>query len=177
MYKISEQLANANKAGVETFATIANTAFASAERVAALNLNAARTLLEDSADNARALFSVKDVQGLVSLQDTLGQPGLDKATAYSRSVYDIATQTQEALSRVVKAQFSELNKNLGLALDKAAKTGPAGSDVTVNAIKSALSAANSAYDSMTEAAKQATEMAEAKLIATATAIRATRKAS
>ena len=37
MYTTPEQLSTANKANVETLLTIANTAFASAERLAALN--------------------------------------------------------------------------------------------------------------------------------------------
>jgi len=168
MYKVPEQLTGVNRAGVETLVTLANAAFAGAERLAALNLNAARTLLEDSAANTRALLAVKDVQDLVSLQNTLAQPGLEKATDYSRSVYQIATETREALSEVVEGQVSELNKNASLALDRAVKTAPAGSDLAVNAMRSALSAANSAYDSMSKAARQAAEMAQATLaVATA----------
>ncbi|HNB07330.1 MAG TPA: phasin family protein, partial [Thauera aminoaromatica] len=37
-----EQFTAANKANIETLLTLANTAFASAERLAALNLNTAR---------------------------------------------------------------------------------------------------------------------------------------
>jgi len=165
----TEQFANANKANVETLLTIANTAFASAERLAALNLNTARAILEDSVANAKALLAVKDVQQLVSLQTTLAQPAVEKAVAYSRSVYEIATQTQEELSKVVEVQFSEMNKNVASALDKAAKNAPAGSDVAVAAVKSAIAAANSAYDSMTKAAKQVAEIAEANVAAATTA--------
>jgi hypothetical protein len=64
----TEQFASANKANVETLLTLANTAFASAERLAALNLNTARAMLEDSVANAKALLAVKDVQELVALQ-------------------------------------------------------------------------------------------------------------
>lgn len=176
MYNVSKQLTSANKAGVETFVTMANATFAGAERLAALNLNAARTFLEDSAVNTRALLAVKDVQALVSLQKSLAQPHSEKATAYSRRVYEIATQTQEALSQVVEGQVSELNKSANLALDKAIKTAPVGSDLAVNAIRSALSAANSAYDSMSKAARQVTEMAQANLVA-ATAVKPGRKAA
>lgn len=165
----TEQFATANKANVETMLTIANTAFASAERLAALNLNTARAILEDSVANAKALLAVKDVQQLVSLQATLAQPAVEKAVAYSRSVYEIATQTQEELSKVVEVQFSEMNKNVASALDKAAKNAPAGSDVAVAAVKSAIAAANSAYDSMTKAAKQVAEIAEANVAAATTA--------
>jgi len=107
MYKLPEQLASANQASVNTLVTIANAAFGGVERLAALNLNAVRSLLEDSTTNARALVAVKDAQGLVSLQTRLAQPGLDKATLYSRSLYQIATETQEALSEVIKNQVSE----------------------------------------------------------------------
>ena len=169
MNATTEQFATANKATVETMLTIANTAFASAERFAALNLNTARAMLEDSVANAKALLGVKDVQQLVAMQATLAQPAVEKAVAYSRSLYEIATQTQEELSKVVEGQFSEINKNVSSALDKAAKNAPAGSDVAVAAVKSAIAAANSAYDSMTKAAKQVAEMTEANVAAATTA--------
>ena len=169
MYTTPEQLSTANKANVETLLTIANTAFASAERLAALNLNTARVLLEDAVGTAKALMTAKDPQELMAMQSTLAQPSLEKAVAYSRSVYEIATQTQEELGKVFEGQFAELNKNVSTALDKAAKNAPAGSDVAVAAVKSAIAAANSAYDSMTKAAKQVAEMTEANVAAATSA--------
>jgi phasin family protein len=160
-----ENFAATNKANVETLLTLANTAFASAERIAALNLNTARTLLEDTVASAKALLSVKDVQELMNVQASLAQPSVEKAVAYSRSIYEIATQTQEELNKVFEAQFAEINKNVTTALDKAVKNAPAGSDVAVAAVKSAIAAANSAYDSMTKAAKQVAEIAEANVAA------------
>jgi phasin family protein len=180
MNKVSEQISNSNKAGVETFMTIANATFAGAERLAALNLNAARNFIEDSTASTRALLAVKDVETLVALQKSLAKPDTEKAADYTRRVYEIATQTQEALSHVVEAQVAELNKNLGLALDEAVKTAPAGSDLAVNALRSVISAANSAYDSMSKAAKQASEIAEANLAVAAAAVtpkKAARKAA
>ena len=54
-----EQIVAANKANIETLLTLANTAFASAERIAALNLNTARAVLEDSVASAKALLNSK----------------------------------------------------------------------------------------------------------------------
>lgn len=176
MYPIPEQFSRANRASVETLVTMANTAFAGTERLAALNLNAVRTLLEDSAANTRALLAIKDMQDLVSLQTTLAQPGLDKARVYSRSVYRIASETQEALSEVVEGQVSELNKSASLALGKAVVAAPGGTDLAASAIRSALSAANSAYDSMNKAARQLAKMTEANL-ADATATKSGSKAA
>jgi phasin family protein len=168
-YATPEQFAAANKANVETLLFVANTAFASAERLAALNLNTARSLLEDSMSNVKAMLAVKDPQSLMSLQASLAQPAVEKAVAYSRSVYEIATQTQEELGKVLESQVGEINKNVASALDKAAKNAPAGSDIAVAAVKQAIAAANSAYDSMTKAAKQVAEIAEANVAAATTA--------
>jgi phasin family protein len=165
MFTTPAQFATSNKTNVEAMLTLANTAFASAERLAALNLNTARALLEDSVSNAKALLGVKDIQGFVALQTTLAQPAAEKAVAYSRSIYEIATQTQEEVSKIVESQFAEANKNVTAALDLATKNAPAGSDVAVAAVKSAIAAANSAYDNMTKAVKQVAEITEANVTA------------
>ncbi len=169
MYATPEQLASANKANIETLLTIANTAFASAERLAALNLNTARTLLEDSVNAAKALLAAKDLQELVSVQGSLTQPAFEKVIAYARSLYEIASQTQDEFSKIFDSQYVELNKNVVSTLDKVAKNAPAGSDVAVAAVKSALAAANSAYETMNKAAKQVAEMAEANVAAATSA--------
>ncbi len=165
MFATPEQFAASNKAGIETLLTVANSAFATAERLAALNLNTARSVLEDAIASTKTLLSAKDVQELLSLQTALAQPLVEKAVAYNRSVYEIATQNQEEVSKLVETQIAEINKNLAVALDKAAKSAPAGSDVAVAAVKSAIAAANSAYDSVSKAAKQVAEIAEANVAA------------
>ncbi|WP_168987401.1 phasin family protein [Azoarcus taiwanensis] len=165
MYTTPEQFAASGKANIEAALTVANAAFASVERLAALNLNTARTLLEESIANTKALLSAKDAQEFVSLQAALAQPMVEKAVAYNRSVYEIATQSQEEVSKLFEAQVAELNKSVAEALDKAAKSAPAGSDVAVAAVKSAIAAANSAYDSVNKAAKQVAEIAEANVTA------------
>jgi phasin family protein len=169
MYNTPEQMASANKANIESILTLANTAFASAERLAALNLNTARNLLEDTVSSAKALMGAKDIQELMNIQASLAQPTVEKAVAYSRSIYEIASATQEELTKVFEAQFAEANKTMTSALDKAVKNAPAGSDVAVAAVKSAIAAANSAYDSMTKAAKQVAEIAEANVAAATSA--------
>jgi hypothetical protein len=101
--------------------------------------------------------------------------------AYSRNVYEIASQTQVGVSKLVEAQAAEANKSFVALLDKAAKSAPAGSDVAVAAVKSAIAAANSAYDSITKAGKQFADIAEANVAAatnaTVKAVKSTKKAA
>jgi len=170
MYITPEQIASANKANVEAMLSVAATQFSAFQKLANLQAIAVKTAFEDSITNTRALFGAKDVQEFVALQQSFAQPTLEKATAYSKSVYEVAQQTNAELSKLAESSVSELNQNFVALLDKAGKSAPAGSDVAIAAVKSMLSAANSAYDSFNKAAKQATEIAEANVAAaTATA--------
>jgi phasin family protein len=170
MYVTPEQIVANSKAGVEVALAFANSQFAACEKLAALNFNTTKAAFEDGMNHARALMSAKDVQEAVNLNVAAAQPNLDKAIAYSRSVYELATQSQAEATKLMEAQASEYNKTVAGFLDKVAKNAPAGSDVAVAAVKSALAAANSAYDSFTKVAKQATEIAEANMTAAVSAV-------
>ena len=164
-----EQLTAANKANVESMMHLNHVAFEGVERLLALNLNAMKSALEDSVNNAKAAFAVKDVQEFMALQTSLAQPAVEKAVAFSKSVYEIANQTQAGVSKLVEAQAAEANKNFVALLDKAVKSAPAGSEGAVAAMKSAIAAANMAYDGMTKAGKQFAEMTEANVAAATSA--------
>jgi len=123
----------------------------------------------------KSLLGAKDPQEFASLSATAAQPALEKAIAYSRSVYEIATQTQAEMSKFTETQTSDLNKNIVGYLDKVSKNAPAGSDVAIAAVKSALAAANSAYDSISRVTKQASELAETNFTAATTVLKDAKK--
>lgn len=163
MFKTNEQIAAANKAAVASLMTVANTTLASAERLAALNLNTARAFFDDSTAGFNALLAVKDPQGLVALQAALAKPAVEKAIAYSRGIYEILSQSSAGLSQIAEDQAAELKKTFAAALDQSLKHAPAGSETVVAAVKTALAAADSAYENLAKAAKQATATIEANV--------------
>jgi phasin family protein len=114
MFNTPEQFAAANKASVDALLTLANTALASAERIAALNLNTARSMLEDGVANAKAMLGAKDPQEFFSVQASLAQPSLEKAVAYTRSVYEISAQSKEEIAKLLEAQFADFQKQVSL---------------------------------------------------------------
>jgi phasin family protein len=187
MFATPEQIAAANKANLEALVRVANTAFANAEKLSALNLEIARGFVEDGIANARSLMGAKDPQELFKLQGDLAKPSLEKVVSYNRSVYELATQQQEEVAKLFEARVAEASKTFTGFIDKAAETAPAGSDVAFAAMKSALAAANSAYDSVNKAARQVAEMTEAnvsaatdatvKAVGTASKAPATKKAA
>jgi phasin family protein len=164
-YATPEQFAATNKSNLEAALSLATTMFAGAEQFAALNLNTARATLEDASVGAKSVLGVKDAREIVTLQTSLAQPAIEKLAAYSRSAYQIVSQTQGEITKFLEAQFAEMNKGVTTALDSAAKSAPAGSEVAFSAVKSALAAATSAYDSVNKAAKQVAEMTVANVTA------------
>jgi phasin family protein len=165
MFTNLEQFAAANKASVDAMLSLANTALASAERIAALNLNTARSMLEDGVANTKAILGAKDPQEAMAVQASLAQPNVEKAVAYTRSVYEITAQSKEEVSKLLEGQFGDFQKQVSGLIDQAAKSAPAGSDVAVAAVKSAIAAATSAFDNMNKAAKQVADIAEANVTA------------
>ncbi len=142
MYAIPGQFTDANRARVDALFAVARAHFAGLERMSALNLKAARTAMQDSASQLKALLSVKDTQGLMSLTAASTQPTLEKAIGYSRSMYELAIQTQVEMTQLAEAQAAEMNKTVVSLLDQLTETAPAGSEFGVAAVKSAMAAAN-----------------------------------
>jgi phasin family protein len=168
MYQTPEQIIAMNKSNLEVAMRFAGVAIEGAERLMDLQLKAAKTAFADSFEGAKALAAVKDFQQLAALKDNLAQPSLEKATAYAKSLYDVATETQAEFGKLVEVQVAVFNKELVSGLDKMVKTAPAGSEVGVAAVKSAIAAVNSAYDNLSKVAKQFAQATQSNLEAAAT---------
>ena len=174
MYNVPEQLVATNKENLETAIAFAGITATGAEKLIELQLRTAKNIFADAVKNAKALAGVKDVQELTEFQTAIAQPVADKVATYGRSVYAMIAETQAELNKFFEERIAETNKNFVTALDKAVKSAPAGSDVAVAAVKSAMAAANQAYDAFSRATKQVAEATEATMTA-ATSTVATRK--
>lgn len=176
-----EQFAGVQKAQIDGLLTLAQTAFAGMERLAALNLNTTRSLLEESAGSAQALMGAKDLQSFLAIQGSLLQPSVDKAMLWSRSAYDIGSATREELGKTLETQLTEAGQTLDSALNELVKHAPAGTEAatsaSVSAIKSAIGATSTAYETFSKAAKQASDYAESNLAPAAKPAPKTRKAA
>lgn len=167
MYQAPEQLIALNKANLEVAMRFAGVALEGAERMIDLQLKAAKTAFADGIEGAKALAAVKDIQQFAALKDNLAQPSLEKATAYAKSVYDLASSTQAEFGKLVEEQVADFNKQIVTVLDKMVKTAPAGSEVGVAAIKSAIAAVNSSYENLTKVAKQFSDATHSNIEAVA----------
>ncbi len=173
MYQSPEQFMQFGKSSLEAALSLANITLQGTERLVGLQLKTAKEALDESIRSAKALSDIKNVQELMSLQSTATQPNMEKVMAYSRSVYEVASDTQTKINKVLEDSMSKVGGELVAAVDKAVKTAPAGSETAVAAFKSAVAAASTAYDTMSKVAREATDLAVSS--ATTQAAKATKK--
>lgn len=158
-----EQFAAANKASVDSLLALANTALASAERIASLNLNTARSLLESGVSNTKALIGAKDPQEALAATTGQLQPVVETIIAYNRGLNEISKQSKDEVSGLLEQQFGDFQQQVSSLIEKAAKSAPVGSDVAVAAVKSALDAANAAFGNMKNVVKQAADITQSNI--------------
>ena len=163
----AEQILASHKANLETLFGLTSKAFEGVEKLVELNLTATRAALNEAATHSQALLSVKDAQELLALQAGMFQPLAEKTAAYSRHLYDIASGTGAEFGKAFEAQAADAQKGFTNLVDSMAKNAPAGSETAVAVMKSAVSAANNAFESVQKAVKQASDVAEANFNAVA----------
>ncbi len=174
----AEQIIASHKANIETLFGLTHKAFEGVEKLVELNVQATKAALAETANHTQAVLGVKDAQELLALQAGMVQPLAEKTAAYSRHLYDIASSAGADIGKTFEAQSAEAQKKVLGLVDNAAKNAPAGSETAVAVMKSAVAAANNAFESMQKAVKQATDMAEANFnTVAASAVSATKTAT
>ena len=171
----AEQIVIAHKSNVETLFGLTGLAFEGVEKLVELNIQVAKTAMAEAAQTTQAALSVKDAQELMALQAGLLQPAAEKAAAYSRHVYEIASSTGAEVNRVAEATAADAQAKFMAVVDNAVKNAPAGTENAVALVKSAVAAASNAFESVQKAGKQAAEVADANFQAmSSSAVRATK---
>lgn len=167
MFAIPEQFSAASKANLDAqlamLSALSNKAFESMEKIVALNLDVAKTSLEESSAAARQMLSAKDPQEWMSLAATQAQPNAEKAMAYGRNLANIATGVQAEFSKAAEAQIAETSRKVLELVEEVTKNAPAGSENAVAMLKSAIGNANAGYEQLTKSTKQAVDTLEANL--------------
>lgn len=165
MFQSPDQFVKIQKDAFEMFQQAALTTLAGAEKLANLNLQAAKATVEESYGKVTSLLDTKDVQALAQSAVGAAQPAAEKFSAYAKHVYDITSETGTELAKLWEKQVAEGNKSLHAAIDAVAKNAPTGSEGVISLVKSSVGSITSAMDQVSKAGKQAVELAEANLAA------------
>ena len=167
MYNATEQFAAFNQANVSNAIKLASLSIENAEKLVQLNINAAKLAIAQAVEGAQAAASVKDVQELVALRAKLAEVGVQSATGYSRTLYELSSEAQAGYSALAEQSWADYTKGVAAWVEKASQSAPAGSDVAVNALKSTFAASTAAFDQFQRATKQVVNLADASVRAAA----------
>lgn len=158
-----EQFVSAYKNSLEQIFNISSKALESVEKLVDLNINAVKATLAEGADKAKEALELRDPQEFLQFSVALGQPNTDKVLAYSRHFGEITSAARAELVKLAESQLAENNKKFASLVDSISKNAPTGSESGIAVLKSAVAAANSAYDSLAKATKQLVELTEANV--------------
>ncbi|SAI69141.1 granule-associated protein (phasin) [Bordetella ansorpii] len=166
---IPQQVLARQKASINTLIAAQTAMFSGFEKLVDLNMKVVRATIDEVAQKSQQAAGLTDPQEVAAFGTSLVQPGAEKALAYGKHVYDIVAGVQTELAKLAEEQIAEGQQQVAEAVEQLSKNAPAGSESAVAMLKSSLATANSAYDSLTKAAKQAAEVAESNMNAAANA--------
>ena len=164
----TEQLVDAQKAGVDASFVFLNKAFEGFERLAELNVQAVKATLAENREFAVKALSAQELQDMFSQQSILAQPAGERVRSYWRHVYEILSSTQAEFAGLAEAKSRQFQSDAHAFIDGLTKNAPAGSEAVVAAwktfITNASETANTAYETAAQAARQAAEIAESTVV-------------
>lgn len=164
------KIAALNKKHVETALQAAQVAIDSIEKLARLNIEAAKMLFQEGVASVRTLASVTDIEKLNLWRDGQARAGAGKVLGYSRNVYEIAFKAQADLGELLEQNLLESGQELRNWVEVASRSSPVGqSEATASAAKVAMANAQAMVEGISKAAKQAAGYADANVRAAATA--------
>jgi phasin family protein len=154
---------------VEALNSVGRALLAGAEKLASLNAAATRSAIDAATEAAQSFSGIKDPKDLVALSSASAQPSVEKMVNYTRELVGIATGVNTEIGKVVEQQISDSNRRVAELLEYASKNAPAGSEQALAMLRNAMTAGNTAYDTVTKVSKQAADWAETNFTAAAKA--------
>lgn len=167
MPSFPEQFSDIARANLQAQTALLTAFFAqaldNAEQVVDLNLNAAKTSLEDTTITLKQLLAARDPQEFFSLTAAQAQPAAAKAIAYGRGLAGIASNAQAELTRSAEEQIAEAGRRMSELVEDVSRNAPAGTENVVALFKTAIGNANAGYEQFNKSSRQAAEVVEANI--------------
>lgn len=91
------------------------------QKVAELNLQAAKAMLEESLSSAQQLMAARDPYEIISIAATQARPAAEKARAYQMHLTNIAAQSQVELGKTAETHAPNAARSISAVADEIAR--------------------------------------------------------
>lgn len=170
-------LISSQQSALESSQALFNISLSSLEKLSRLQLGSTRQSAESLFEHSKQLLSAKDPGEVASRQSDFIRPQLESIASYLHQFWSLSLEAQASIVQQIERGQSEWNRAITSSLDHYANSSK-GSELTVTAIKSAISAANSAFDQANKTARQVADITEASVsAATSASLRASESLS
>jgi len=170
-----EQMAAAHRTSVEASFALANKVFESFQKAVDLNLTTVRSGIAENEAVLINAVSGKSPQEWGPLPLGAGEPFAPRIRSYYSQLFAIASNAQLEFVAVANGQFAEQHRKLQNLIDDAAQHAPAAAESAITALKSAMTATGTWYETTRKAAQQAIHVAASNAEAVSTAVSKTAK--
>ncbi|MDR3213778.1 MAG: phasin family protein [Azoarcus sp.] len=151
----TEQVNELQKKGLEAAVQLAQLSIENTQRVIEIQVAVAKSLFEDSVNNAKALSSTKDPQEALQLRSRFAQTTAEKVFAGASEIAEVATKAQSQVNKLVSEQFTASSTEVLGAIQQLFRGLPIADQNTLNAIQSTLDTTRTAVEQMTRASSEA----------------------
>lgn len=157
-----ETLVSGQKTILDTLQAFVGISLDSLEKASSHHLSSHRRVVEQQFAQSNELLGSKDASSILSLGSKFIQPHIDHGIDYLRGLHEIASDAQEQTISLLERNHAELHKSISSSLDWYAKSS-GNADAAVAAVRSAVTAANSAFETAHKAARQVASITDASV--------------
>jgi phasin family protein len=151
----TEQINELQKKSIEAAVQLAQLSIENTQRVIEIQVAVAKSLFEDSVNNAKALSGIKDPQEAVQLRTRFAQSTAEKVFAGAREIAEVATKAQSQVSKLVGEQFTSSSAEVLDAIQQLFKGLPMGDQGAMSAIQNTLNTTRTAVEQLARASTEA----------------------
>jgi len=150
-----EQINEVQKKSLEAAVQLAQLSIENTQRVIEVQVAVAKSLFEDSVNNAKTLSGVKDPQEAIQLRSRFAQNAAEKVFAGAREIAEIAAKAQSQIGKLVGEQLTSSSAEVLETIQQMFKGIPIADQGTMSAIQNTLDTTRSAVEQLTRASSEA----------------------
>ena len=155
MIKGKEHFAKASDESIETTHEVLKTSLESIERLTKLNLNASKKFLEETTQALKEMASITNPKDLFEKVNQLATHTVENNMSSCRDVYDIITETQTKIGKMLESHIHATQKNVANAAGNFSKLNAGGKpNFASEAMNKWMNNANQTMETLNKMASQ-----------------------
>jgi phasin family protein len=172
MDKFTQQFANATEncsAAISAFATLANKSLENAQKIAALQCEAASCFIECQANATKDLIEAKTPAQATNVLKDFATSSVETTLEKTKEMFNVLSKSQVSFKDAANTSFKNASDSLLNSIDQVAKVNPSWSKAATESVQKLIDATNKASETMEKVAAQVSTIANKNVEAAASA--------